>query len=113
MKCKLHFDSFGHVSNLPDEADRLKHFQRGGVATHAPLPAGTVIDHPDAWQLVLNGHAEPADDECAKAAGMTKAEMEEAKANYQRRCLGRTTGIKKYDGKPPAAEQKTLADDQG
>lgn len=111
MKCKLHFDSFGHVNNLPDQADRVKHFKRGGTANHAPLPAGTIIDHPDAWMLVHNGHAEPADDECKLAANMTQSEMDEAKASFKKRAMGRTTGIKKYDGKPPAAEQKSLADD--
>lgn len=28
------------------------------------MPAGTVIDHPDAHRLVAHGCAEPADDEC-------------------------------------------------
>lgn len=35
------------------------------------LPAGTVIDHPDAYKLVLHGVAEPFDDECRKKAGLS------------------------------------------
>ncbi len=35
------------------------------------LPRGTIIDHPDAYKLVLHGVAEPADDECRTKAGMT------------------------------------------
>ena len=31
------------------------------------LPAGTVIDHKDAFQLVMMGIATPADDECTAA----------------------------------------------
>ena len=110
MKAKLHFDSFGHVSNL-SQAAREEHFKRSGVAHHAPLPAGTIIDHPDAWQLVQNGHAEPADDECNIAAAMTQAEMAEAKASFHRRSLGRGTGMKKYDAPAPAAERKSMADE--
>jgi len=109
MKARLHFDSFGHVCNLP-QAAREEHFKRSGVAHHAKLPAGTIIDHPDAWQLVRNGHAEPADEECRIAAAMTQAEMDAAKARYQRIAVGRGTGLKKYDAPPPAAEVQSMAD---
>ncbi len=109
MKAKLHFDSFGHVAHLPQDK-REEHFRRGGNAGHAPLPAGTIIDDQDAWILVQNGHAEPADDECKLAANMTHSEMDEAKAKYQKLALGRSTGIRKYDGKPPASQAASLAD---
>jgi len=32
---------------------------------------GTVIDHPDSWLLVLNGDAEPADEECDQRTGFS------------------------------------------
>lgn len=46
------------------------------------LPAGTVIDHPDAFKLVQAGMAEPADDECEAAHGMTPRQIKAAQ-KYQ------------------------------
>jgi hypothetical protein len=46
------------------------------------LPAGTVIDHPQAYILVRNGHAEPADDECRIKANMTPDQLAAAQRNY-------------------------------
>lgn len=43
-------------------------------------PAGTVIDHPDAYKLVRLGVAEPADDECRERCGMTPERMKAAQA---------------------------------
>jgi len=34
------------------------------VKQYLPAPKGTLIDHRDAWKLVANGDAEPADGEC-------------------------------------------------
>lgn len=31
-------------------------------------PEGTVIDHPDAYRLVVGGHADPVDDACREKA---------------------------------------------
>ena len=45
---------------------------------------GTIIDHPDAYKLVKLGVAEPADDECRIAAGMTPAKTEAAR-EFQRK----------------------------
>jgi hypothetical protein len=38
------------------------------------LPAGTVIDHPDAWQLVVRGIALSHDDECRAKVTATATE---------------------------------------
>lgn len=43
------------------------------------MPAGTVIDHKDAHILVQMGHADAADDECARAAKRTPKQLAEAK----------------------------------
>lgn len=51
------------------------------------LPAGTVIDHPDAWRLVEMGSADPADAEClAKCVslGLSGERLAKAKAAYER-----------------------------
>lgn len=37
----------------------------------AMLPVGTILDHPDAYWLVLQGCAEPADEECSTKAPVT------------------------------------------
>jgi hypothetical protein len=42
--------------------------------------AGTIIEHPQAWELIGHGVAIPADDACRKRAGMTEAQM--AAAQY-------------------------------
>lgn len=109
MKCKLYENEFGHSKNLSPEA-AAAHINAGGLPHHAPLPAGTIIDHPDCWILVKNGQAEPADDECAKKVNMSPAELAEARAAYKQISMGRATGIKKHDAPAPAHEQASLAD---
>ena len=51
------------------------------------LPAGTIMDNPDAYMLVQGGVAEPADDECETRAGLTAEEFERAKYQGLRREL--------------------------
>lgn len=51
-------------------------------------PAGTITDHPDAYKLVQQGCAEPADEECAKRAGITEAQWKKAVYAYQRLARG-------------------------
>ena len=48
------------------------------------IRSGTVIDHPKAYFLVKQGVAEPADAECATAAGMTPETFEAAKKAYDK-----------------------------
>ena len=52
------------------------------------IPVGTISEHPEAWKLVRMGIAEPADEECEKAAGMTKLKMQEAQYAQKRTSLG-------------------------
>jgi len=47
-------------------------------------PPGTVIDNKDAFWLVKMGVANPEDDECRKAAGMTDEQIAEAQRVYPR-----------------------------
>lgn len=49
--------------------------RRYDVPKTLPLPAGTIIDRPDAWKLVVIGAAEPVDGECRAAAKMTDAQL--------------------------------------
>jgi len=45
---------------------------------------GTVLSHPQAYMLVRMGVAEPADDECRKAAGLSASQEADVKAAYDR-----------------------------
>lgn len=61
------------------------------------VPAGYVIEHPDAWRLVRQGTAESADDECEAKAGMTP---EQKVRRYERQKAleaGQLTGDPKFD----------------
>ena len=63
----------------------------GGECTAYPdrkVPAGTEIEHPDAFKLVRRGAAEPADEECAEAAGMTEYQMAVAQHAQRRTAAG-------------------------
>jgi hypothetical protein len=47
-------------------------------------PEGTLIDHPDAFRLVLMGVAVAADDECAERANITPEQFARARHAYER-----------------------------
>lgn len=67
MKCKLLMDM---------EGDPCEEFPDG------TRMAGTILDDPEAFWLVLNGCAEPADEECRKRAGMTPEQVSRAHQAY-------------------------------
>lgn len=52
------------------------------------IPAGTVIEHSDAFRLVQLGAAEPADEECQRAAGMSPRQFEAAVRAQRRAAAG-------------------------
>lgn len=47
-------------------------------------PAGTVVDHPDAWLLVRLGTCRPVDAECQEKAGLTEEQWKWRVADYVR-----------------------------
>ncbi len=51
-------------------------------------PAGSVLEDPDAYQLVEHGVAEPADEECAAAVRLTPAELERQRVAYPKIAAG-------------------------
>jgi hypothetical protein len=73
MKCRL-------IENLTCDPDDC--FPNGKMSI------GTVIDHPQAFLLVENGCAEPADEECRKAAPLTPEEIKRRHDIYQRMTAG-------------------------
>lgn len=64
---------------------------------HRMVPAGYVIDTPDAYLLVRQGTARPADEECRLKANVSPEDMVK---KYERQKLleaGKLTGDPKYD----------------
>jgi hypothetical protein len=64
---------------------------------HRMVPAGYILDHPDAWMLVQQGTAKAADEECEKRAAMTP---EQKVRRYERQKAleaGKLTGDPKLD----------------
>lgn len=86
MKCRLLRDCIGR-RDLPAEvlADLKEQKRLNQItqieftdATEQIKPAGLIVDHPDAFRLVTMGQAEPADEECRTAAGMTPEQIQRA-----------------------------------
>jgi len=78
MRCRLLRDE-----NRPVQTDA--EYQSFVTTGRLPvLPAGTIIDHPDAHVLVRMGMAEPADVECAVAARLTLEQMTAAQWAQER-----------------------------
>jgi hypothetical protein len=64
---------------------------------HRMVPAGYIIDHPDAWHLVVQGTAKAADEECEAKAAMTS---DQTIRRYERQIAlenGELTGDPKID----------------
>jgi len=77
----------------------LSSVDKKGIQQILPIPAGTVMDNPDAWMLCVLGKAVPADDEC-------KARVDRALGNPRRiamldnvRRLRAADGVKQLDAK--------------
>lgn len=62
----------------------------GGCRTYpdGKIPAETTIERHDIWRLVQMGVAVPADEECAKAAGMSDHQMKAAQYAHRRTAKG-------------------------
>jgi len=73
MKCKL-FENTPAAPTMPPNKDIL--------------PAGTIIDDPNAYMLVQIGMAEAADEECAAKANRTPAQLNQARYEYSRTKAG-------------------------
>ncbi len=52
------------------------------------IPAGTILDLPEAYKFVQHGIADPADEECRAAAGMSDPEIVLAKMRQRRTSAG-------------------------
>lgn len=71
-------------AKLIKESQRLVRIRKGGkkLLLTETIPAGTLIDHPKAFWLCLQGQAIPADKECEQRCGMTPEHIEAASKAY-------------------------------
>jgi hypothetical protein len=72
---------------------------KGDIVPTVVIPAGTVIDNPDAWMLCVNGIATPDDDEC-RAATMKFLGSDRRKALIESiKSLQKADGVQRLDSK--------------
>ena len=67
---------------------RLLREMPSGIEPGRILPAGHLVDHPDAYRLVQMGCAESVDVECDTAAAMTPEKTAAARFAFERTRLG-------------------------
>lgn len=70
-----------------------------GIQERLPIPAGTVIDNPDAWMLCVLNKAVPADDECKQRVDATLSNPARLQRLEQVRRLRAANGVKQLDAK--------------
>jgi len=52
------------------------------------MPAGSLIEHPDAWRLVNRGVAEPADEQCRRKITRSPEQIRQAQLAYPKVAAG-------------------------
>ena len=92
MKCQFVRDVDVNPATMA-ESERVKvHFRVNKVGKKLKripyFPAGTIYEHPNADGFVLQGMADPADDECAESAGLTEAQRKDLQHKYARQAAG-------------------------
>lgn len=73
--------------------------QREGIAEIIPIPAGTIIDNPDAWMLCALGKAVPEDAECKERFDAYLGDPKRKQLLEQVRRLRAAAGLKQLDAK--------------
>ena len=89
MRAKLVLDQFAN----PDKAagplkERIQYVRSGGAKMVAIFPKGTEFDGQHALDMCKRGQAEPVDEECTTALGMTAEERRERQLEYSMDALG-------------------------
>ncbi len=86
MKCRIVYEST-YGCDHPTKAGQ-------------PVLVGTIIDDPQCFRLVQNGHAEPADEECRIRAGLTPEQLADVQIRYPAIAKGITPDDRKayFDG---------------
>lgn len=94
MKAAYALDQGVNLATAPATwKDQCQPVLRGGKVVDWILPAGAVVEGEEALLRVATGQAYPIDDECAKACGISTAEL----AVKQRQYLAATQGIRGKD----------------
>ena len=73
--------------------------EKGDIVPTLVIPAGTVIDNPDAWMLCVNGTAVPDDDECREATSKFLGSDKRKKLIDSIKALRNADGVQRLDGK--------------
>lgn len=123
MKCRLIREMEQRNPKFDPDAARIARQSRVPYPVRETVwsPAGTEIEHPEAWRLPLMGVAEPVDEECKNAVNaalerrrlpaLTPEALAERAAKYERLNSGRATGDKQFDA-ASAATATAEADDE-
>tara|TARA_R110002110_G_scaffold394788_1_gene609049 strand:- start:658 stop:1125 length:468 start_codon:yes stop_codon:yes gene_type:complete len=93
MKAKFNLDQFANASTCTEAQRELLAFvpgrdRYGKPASIAIFPAGAIAEGAWALSLCRTGQASPADDECAKALGLSAHEIASLQIDYQMDTLG-------------------------
>ena len=93
MKCRIiREDIEVHEPSITEEmrADvvYVPTFRNGAMQPVAFWKLGTILDHPQAYMLVRQGCAEPADDACAQRAARSPEQQRAAQHAYERLTRG-------------------------
>jgi hypothetical protein len=90
MKSALVLDQFADVSTMPEEYREKAEIVFVNGKQDWIYPKGTEFEGEHALDLVMRGQAAPIDEECAKACGMSPAELRRCQRQY----LAASAGIK-------------------
>ena len=88
MKAKFNLDQFANASTCTEAQRELLAFvpgrdRYGKPASIAIFPAGAIAEGAWALSLCRTGQASPADDECAKALGLSAHEIASLQVDYE------------------------------
>jgi len=103
MKCRIiREDVEVNVAVLPeelrDQTVSLEVWRNGEMHPATFWKLGGIIAHPEAYLMVRQGCAEPADDECTKRAARTSEQQRAAQYAYERLSRGiHPEDFEKYD----------------
>jgi hypothetical protein len=93
VKCRVIRDDL--EASEPDLTEEMKTqvctrdvMRNGEIQPRTFWRHGAIIDHPQAYMLVRQGCAEPADDDCAKRAARSPKQQAEAQYAYERLAKG-------------------------
>jgi hypothetical protein len=102
MKCQIIRDDMEvspqSLAEHPDYSDRIVRrdvLRNDEMVSVAFWKNGAVLEHPQAFWLVKQACAIPADDDCRLRARMTQKKMDAAKSSYDRLMAG--VSVEDYD----------------